>query len=174
MDVPPVSHRQRFTRPDALPVAILPSRRQTADASKLARLPSSVSRPQSVVSPRLLLEPPGSKSLTTEERSHKISATILAIVRKGRKIPTHVNFGGFELEHIAKKEEGFDKVFPKGVLDIVSSDGNFWSVPVNIHRANVLWYNKKVFPPIRDGATGHASPRRLQGSVDRRDQMGRC
>jgi glucose/mannose transport system substrate-binding protein len=41
--------------------------------------------------------------------------------------------------------EGFDKAFPKGVLDIVSHDGHYWSVPVNIHRANVLWYNKKVF-----------------------------
>ncbi|HEX6605755.1 MAG TPA: ABC transporter substrate-binding protein [Chloroflexia bacterium] len=43
------------------------------------------------------------------------------------------------------KSEGFDKAFPKGVLDIVSGDGHYWSVPVNIHRANVLWYNKKVF-----------------------------
>jgi glucose/mannose transport system substrate-binding protein len=43
------------------------------------------------------------------------------------------------------KSEGFDKVFPQGVLDIVSSGGHYWSVPVNIHRANVLWYNKKVF-----------------------------
>src|SRR5690242_3405283 len=43
------------------------------------------------------------------------------------------------------KAEGWDKVFPKGVLDIVSANGHFWSVPVNIHRANVLWYNKKVF-----------------------------
>jgi glucose/mannose transport system substrate-binding protein len=41
--------------------------------------------------------------------------------------------------------EGWDKVFPQGVLDIVSHDGHYWSVPVNIHRANVLWYNKKVF-----------------------------
>lgn len=40
---------------------------------------------------------------------------------------------------------GWLTTFPKGVLDIVSSDGHYWSVPVNIHRANVLWYNKKVF-----------------------------
>jgi glucose/mannose transport system substrate-binding protein len=31
------------------------------------------------------------------------------------------------------------------VLDIVSYQGKPYSVPVNIHRANVLWYNKKVF-----------------------------
>src|SRR5689334_18791405 len=43
------------------------------------------------------------------------------------------------------KSEGWDKAFPQGVLDIVSANGHFWSVPVNIHRANVLWYNKKVF-----------------------------
>jgi glucose/mannose transport system substrate-binding protein len=42
-------------------------------------------------------------------------------------------------------EMGFDKAFPKGVLDIVSYQGHPYSVPVNIHRANVLWYNKKVF-----------------------------
>jgi len=40
---------------------------------------------------------------------------------------------------------GWKDKFPQGVLDIVSSGGHFWSVPVNIHRANVLWYNKKLF-----------------------------
>jgi glucose/mannose transport system substrate-binding protein len=41
--------------------------------------------------------------------------------------------------------QGWDKVFPQGVLDIVSYEGHPYSVPVNIHRANVLWYNKSVF-----------------------------
>jgi glucose/mannose transport system substrate-binding protein len=40
---------------------------------------------------------------------------------------------------------GWKDQFPQGVLDIVSFDGHYWSVPVNIHRANVLWYNKKAF-----------------------------
>lgn len=39
---------------------------------------------------------------------------------------------------------GFNDVFPQGVLDIVSYDGHPWSVPVNIHRSNVMWYNKSV------------------------------
>jgi glucose/mannose transport system substrate-binding protein len=43
------------------------------------------------------------------------------------------------------KSQGFDQAFPKGVLDIVSYQGHPYSVPANIHRANVLWYNKKVF-----------------------------
>jgi glucose/mannose transport system substrate-binding protein len=43
------------------------------------------------------------------------------------------------------KSEGYEQAFPKGVLDLLSANGHYWSVPVNIHRANVLWYNKKVF-----------------------------
>jgi glucose/mannose transport system substrate-binding protein len=41
--------------------------------------------------------------------------------------------------------EGWDKVFPKDLLDILKVDGHYYSVPVNIHRSNVLWYNKQVF-----------------------------
>jgi len=40
--------------------------------------------------------------------------------------------------------EGYEKAFPQGVLDIIRADDHYWSVPVNIHRSNVLWYNKKV------------------------------
>jgi len=43
------------------------------------------------------------------------------------------------------KSEGWTNSMPKGVLDIVSYKGDYWSVPVNIHRSNVLWYNKTVF-----------------------------
>jgi glucose/mannose transport system substrate-binding protein len=36
--------------------------------------------------------------------------------------------------------------FPAGVVSIISGkDGKPYTVPVNIHRANELWYNKKVF-----------------------------
>jgi len=36
--------------------------------------------------------------------------------------------------------------FPAGVVSIISgTDGKVYTVPENIHRANVLWYNKKVF-----------------------------
>jgi glucose/mannose transport system substrate-binding protein len=42
-------------------------------------------------------------------------------------------------------QEGFNDAFPQGVLDIVSYEDHPYSVPVNIHRANVLWYNKTVF-----------------------------
>ena len=40
---------------------------------------------------------------------------------------------------------GLNQALPKAVLDIVSYDGHPWSVPVNIHRANVLWYSEAAF-----------------------------
>jgi glucose/mannose transport system substrate-binding protein len=43
------------------------------------------------------------------------------------------------------QQQGWNSMFPQGVLDIISYQGKPYSVPVNIHRANVLWYNKKVF-----------------------------
>lgn len=43
------------------------------------------------------------------------------------------------------KSEGWEKVLPKDLLTLLRYKDHFWSVPVNIHRANVLWYSKKVF-----------------------------
>jgi len=43
------------------------------------------------------------------------------------------------------KSEGWTEIFPKQLLDIASANGHPWSVPWNIHRANILWYNKKIF-----------------------------
>ena len=39
---------------------------------------------------------------------------------------------------------GFDKVLPATLLPLISQDGHPYSVPVNIHRSNVMWYNPKV------------------------------
>nr|WP_243296643.1 ABC transporter substrate-binding protein [Bacillus litorisediminis] len=43
------------------------------------------------------------------------------------------------------EQEGWNDKFPQDLIDMVSQDGNIYSVPVNIHRGNVLWYNKKIF-----------------------------
>ncbi len=39
---------------------------------------------------------------------------------------------------------GFASVLPKTLLPLISQDGHPYSVPVNIHRSNVLWYNPNV------------------------------
>lgn len=67
-------------------------------------------------------------------------------VHAGRElIDTWVVAGKMEPLDDLFRSEGWDKVMPRGILDIISYDGHYWSVPVNIHRSNVLWYNKQIF-----------------------------
>jgi glucose/mannose transport system substrate-binding protein len=38
------------------------------------------------------------------------------------------------------KAEGWMDKFPKDLIDLISYNGDIWTVPVNIHRSNVMWY----------------------------------
>jgi len=38
------------------------------------------------------------------------------------------------------EEEGWFDVFPPDLIELISTPEGIWSVPVNIHRSNVLWY----------------------------------
>lgn len=38
------------------------------------------------------------------------------------------------------RQEGWDRAFPSNLIDLLSTENGIWSVPVNIHRSNVLWY----------------------------------
>jgi glucose/mannose transport system substrate-binding protein len=42
------------------------------------------------------------------------------------------------------EQQGWRKVFPKGLLDNLTIDGKIYAVPVNIHRANLIWYNPRT------------------------------
>jgi glucose/mannose transport system substrate-binding protein len=48
---------------------------------------------------------------------------------------------------------GWREKFPKWLLDAVTMDGKIYSVPVNVHRSNLLWYNPTVLR-----AAGIAAP----------------
>ncbi|QJB55347.1 ABC transporter substrate-binding protein [Pseudodesulfovibrio sp. zrk46] len=39
------------------------------------------------------------------------------------------------------KEQGWMDVFPEGLVKLIGTDKGIWSVPVNIHRSNVMWYS---------------------------------
>lgn len=41
--------------------------------------------------------------------------------------------------------QGLEQAFPKDLLTLLKYQDHYWGVPVNIHRANVLWYNKQIF-----------------------------
>ena len=60
-------------------------------------------------------------------------------------IDSWVKAGKMEPVTFIFEKNGWLDKYPKGVIDILSYDGEIWSVPVNIHRSNVLWYNKAVF-----------------------------
>ncbi|HET7303089.1 MAG TPA: extracellular solute-binding protein [Segeticoccus sp.] len=42
------------------------------------------------------------------------------------------------------KENGFDKAFPQNLVDQLTVNGKIYSVPANIHRANMVWVNPTV------------------------------
>jgi glucose/mannose transport system substrate-binding protein len=66
-------------------------------------------------------------------------------VHAGKELTAYVDAGQMEPLTDFFAEQGFDKVMPKLLLEQITYQGEIWSVPVNIHRSNVLWYNKKVF-----------------------------
>lgn len=43
------------------------------------------------------------------------------------------------------EEQGWRDVYPEQLVEMVTHDGEIYSVPANVHRGNVLWFNKKVF-----------------------------
>ena len=59
-------------------------------------------------------------------------------------IGTYVAGGQIEPLNDLYEAEGWIEVMPETLIPLISQDGNIYSVPVNIHRANVLWYNPAV------------------------------
>ncbi len=59
-------------------------------------------------------------------------------------IGTYVKDQKIEPLNFLYDQEGWLAVMPKTLIPLISQDGNIYSVPVNIHRANVLWYNPKL------------------------------
>jgi glucose/mannose transport system substrate-binding protein len=59
-------------------------------------------------------------------------------------ISTWVKAGKMEPITSIWASEGWDAVIPKDLKTIVSSGGDVWSVPVNIHRGNALWVSSKA------------------------------
>ena len=59
-------------------------------------------------------------------------------------IGAYVSAGQLEPLDDLYAENGWYDVFPETLIPLISQDGHPYSVPVNIHRANVLWYNPKV------------------------------
>ena len=59
----------------------------------------------------------------------------------GEELSSYVKAGQIEDVSFLYKQEGWDKVFPKDLIKTLTTNGKIYSVPVNIHRSNVLWWS---------------------------------
>jgi glucose/mannose transport system substrate-binding protein len=59
----------------------------------------------------------------------------------GAELTSYIKAGQVEDLTFLYKQQGWDKIFPKDLIKTLTSNGKIYSVPVNIHRANVLWWN---------------------------------
>jgi len=62
----------------------------------------------------------------------------------GKELLDYIEAGQLEDLTYLYEEEGWFEVFPESLIEQVTVDGSLYSVPVNIHRANLLWFNPAV------------------------------
>ncbi len=52
--------------------------------------------------------------------------------------------GQLEALNFLYEQNDWLEVMPASLIPLISQDGNIYTVPVNIHRSNMLWYNPEV------------------------------
>src|SRR6266540_213206 len=62
----------------------------------------------------------------------------------GAELLDYIKAGQVESIDFIYKKYGFGKKMPASLLNQIKFNGHLYSVPVNIHRANILWYNPGV------------------------------
>ncbi len=62
----------------------------------------------------------------------------------GSELRDYITAGDLEPIDFIYKQFRFDRFFPKSLVSQIKYKGKLYSVPVNIHRANILWFNPKV------------------------------
>jgi len=62
----------------------------------------------------------------------------------GAELTDYINAGQLQDVSSLYEEFGLNEVFPQSLLERLTVDGKIYSVPSNIHRANVVWVNTAV------------------------------
>ncbi|MBE1537632.1 ABC transporter substrate-binding protein [Actinomadura algeriensis] len=62
----------------------------------------------------------------------------------GAELLDYIKAGQIEPLNDFYDENGLRDVYPKQLLDQITYKGNIYSVPVNVHRSNVLWFNPGI------------------------------
>jgi glucose/mannose transport system substrate-binding protein len=68
--------------------------------------------------------------------------------------------------------EGWDKVAPKALMDVLSQNGKTYAVPFGIHRVNMLWYNKKLLDANGVSLTDDTTLDQFMASADKLKAAG--
>ena len=71
----------------------------------------------------------------------------------GAELGDYINAGQVDDVSSLYQEFGLDKAFPKSLLDNLTVDGKIYSIPANVHRANVVWANPTVLKKANLDAT---------------------
>jgi len=59
----------------------------------------------------------------------------------GAELLDYIKAGQLQPIDFIYKQNNFGKIFPSQLINQIKYKGHLYSVPVNIHRANMLWYN---------------------------------
>lgn len=62
----------------------------------------------------------------------------------GLELADYIEAGQLEDISDMYEENGWDEIFPADLLELLTVDDAIYSVPSNIHRANVVWANPKI------------------------------
>jgi glucose/mannose transport system substrate-binding protein len=62
----------------------------------------------------------------------------------GAELSDYIEQGQIEGLSAMYEDKGWNELFPEGLLERLQQDGEIYSVPSNIHRANVVWANPAV------------------------------
>ena len=67
----------------------------------------------------------------------------------GEELADHIDNGVIEDLSELYASQGWNDVMHPGLLENITRDGKVYAVPVNIHRANLLWYNPSILEEER-------------------------
>jgi glucose/mannose transport system substrate-binding protein len=65
-------------------------------------------------------------------------------VHAGLELASDIQAGYVQDITYLYEQQGWREKFPKGLIDAITVDGKIYSVPVNIHRSNLLWFKPET------------------------------
>jgi ABC-type glycerol-3-phosphate transport system substrate-binding protein len=91
----------------------------------------------------------------------------------GAELLDYIKAGQIEPLDSFYQENNLRQAYPKQLLDQITYQGKIYSVPVNIHRSNVLWYNPKILEDAGISGPPKTIPEFIDALKRVRDETGK-